>query len=255
MDKDIVPDLLATIQNEFDEQIIVNPKLQKLLAKLSLKKATYLDANEFAIEIGKVLTSVFDKNITVEMLPDGKMYFNIADRVLNRTLKKNYDLISSFVVDVQTELNHSVGLKIKGQSADINQDRIIRLVNKLSDSDDFNAVKWLLQEPIINFSQSIVDDAIKENVEFQAKSGLKPKLTRTLDNSKACKWCRNLAGTYEYPDVPSDVYRRHERCQCTVEYIPNGKKRQDVWSKNWTDPDKKEKIEARKQMNMSERVW
>ncbi|MDT2848770.1 hypothetical protein P7H60_06315 [Vagococcus carniphilus] len=255
MENDIVPDLLATIQSEFDNQVVLNPKLKKLLAQLSLKKATYLDANEFAIEIGKVLTNVFEQNVSVEVLPNGKMYFNIAERLLNPTLKNNYDLISSYVVDLQTELNHSVGLKIKGQSAEINQDRIVGLINKISDSDDFNDVKWLLKEPIINFSQSVVDDAIKENVEFQSKAGFSPKIKRSLDNSKACKWCRNLEGTYEYPDVPSDVYRRHERCQCTVEYIPNGKKRQDVWSKDWIDPDKKEKVEARKQMNLTERKW
>ena len=255
MEKDIVPDLLATIEEQFDQQVLSNEKIKKALQKLANKNATYLDANEFAIEIGNILSNVLDVNITADILPDGKMYFNISDRILNTTLNKNYDLISSYCVDLQTELNHGVGLKIKGQSAEINQDRIVGLVNKLSDSDDFNAVKWLLKEPIVNFNQSVVDDAIKENVDFHAKSGLTSKVTRTLDNSKACKWCRNLAGTYEYPNFPSDVYRRHERCQCTVEYIPNGKKRQNIWSKEWTDQDKKEKIEARKQMNLSERMW
>ena len=40
----------------------------------------------------------------------------------------------------------------------------------------------------------------------------------------------SLEGEYEYPDVPKDVYRRHENCDCTVEYISAGK-RQDVWTK------------------------
>lgn len=255
MERDIVPDLLTAIEEEFDKQLLANTKIKLALQKLATHKATYVDANEFAIEIGNILSNILEVNVTADVLPDGRMYFNIADRILTPTLKKNYDIISSFVADVQTELNHSVNLRIKGQSAEINQDRIVGLINKISEAEDFNTVKWLLKEPIINFSQSIVDDAIKENVEFQAKTGLRPKIKRTLDNSKACKWCRNLAGIYEYPNVPSDVYRRHERCQCIVEYIPNGKQRQNVWSKVWESPDKKEKIEARKQMNMSERIW
>ena len=51
-----------------------------------------------------------------------------------------------------------------------------------------------------------------------------------------CDWCRSLAGTYSYPNVPPDVYKRHRNCRCTVDYYPTGKgKRQDVWSKEWID--------------------
>ena len=108
-----------------------------------------------------------------------------------------------------------------------------------------------MKEPIVTFSQSVVDDTLKKNIDFQAKAGLKPKIVRKLVG-KACDWCRNLAGSYDYPKVPSDVYHRHERCRCTVEYDPRDidKKRQDVWSKNWVDPDKDAKIAERKNLNL-----
>lgn len=88
MDNDIVPALLEEIQNEFDKRTYNSKKLKKAFLLLQNKKATYLDANNFAIEIGEILSDVLRTKITAEVLPDGKMYFNIADRILNPTMKK-----------------------------------------------------------------------------------------------------------------------------------------------------------------------
>jgi hypothetical protein len=232
MDKDIVPKLLETIEKEFDEKTFNSPKIKKALQSLKNNKATYLDANEFAIEVGEILSDVLTKNITVKILPDGKMYYNIADRILNPTMSKNYSLISDFAVDIQTELNHQAGLRIKGQKAKLNQSRIDGIIERLAEADNFDDIKWILGEPMVNFSQSIVDDTVKENVEFQAKAGLNPKIIRKPD-SKPCKWCKSLVGEYNYQDAPPDVYKRHENCKCTVEYKPDNIKSQNVWNKTW----------------------
>lgn len=85
---DIVPSLLAAIQSQFDERTYSSEKLNKAIQALKNKKATYADANTFAIEVGEILADVLNTNISAKMLPDGKMHFNIADRVLNSTLKK-----------------------------------------------------------------------------------------------------------------------------------------------------------------------
>ncbi|EOB1380030.1 hypothetical protein ACIQSQ_002314 [Enterococcus hirae] len=249
MDNDIVPALLEEIQNEFDKRTYNSKKLKKAFLLLQNKKATYLDANNFAIEIGEILSDVLRTKITAEILPDGKMYFNIADRILNSTMKKNYDLISNFIVDVQTELNRTANLRLKGQIPKFNQDRIDGIVNRVSSEEDFESIKWLLDDPIINFSQSIVDDGIKANAEFHAKAGLKPKITRRV-SGHACEWCQNLSGTYDYYEAPDDIYRRHERCRCTVDYQPGDGRQQDVWSKQWKEPKKEEKISVRKTLNL-----
>lgn len=232
MEKDIVPKLLETIEKEFDEKTFSSSKIKKALKALKDNKATYEDANEFAIEVGEILSDVLRKNINIKILPDGKMYYNIADRILNPTMSKNYNLISDFAVDIQTELNHQAGLRIKGQKALLNQDKIDGIINRISSEENFDDIKWILDEPMVNFSQSVVDDTVKKNVEFQAKAGLKPKIVRKPDN-KPCKWCRALVGEYSYPDVPADVYKRHENCKCTVEYKPDSIKKQNVWNKAW----------------------
>jgi hypothetical protein len=66
-------------------------------------------------------------------------------------------------------------------------------------------------------------------------------------HGKGCRWCRNLAGEYSYPDVPRDVYRRHDNCSCTVTYVTE-KGTQDVWNKQYGDTaeERSQKWEKRK---------
>lgn len=248
MEKDIVPGLLELIEKEFDEKTRNSEIVKKAVEELRNKKATYKDANEFAIEIGEILSDVLGRNITVEVLPDGRMYYNIADRIINPTMGKNYELISNYAADVQTQLNSNAGLKIKGQKPKLNQSRIDGIVERLSTAEKFEEIKWILDEPIKNFSQSIVDDVVKANVDFHAKVGLKPKITRVVV-ADCCDWCREKAGTYDYGDEPDDIYRRHRFCRCRVEYSPTGRIK-NPHKIEWKDPERYAKIEARKKIGI-----
>ena len=251
MDKDIVPELLANIEQEFDLRTFDSLKLKTAIRQLRDKTATYRDVNEFAIEVGEILASTLKGHVTADTLPDGKMYYNIAERILNPTMQKNYDLISNFAADVQTELNHKAGLHLKGQKSLLNKDRINGIANRVSNEGDFSKIKWILDEPIVNFSQSIVDDAIKANADFHLKAGLSPSIER-IATGQPCDWCKAVEGSYDYPDVPKDVFRRHRYCRCNVDYDPKTGRRQNVWSKRWKEQERYDKIEARKSIGLKE---
>ena len=100
----------------------------------------------------------------------------------------------------------------------------------------------------MNFTQSIVDDTIQKNVVFQYKAGLSPKITRRTAG-KCCKWCQELEGSYKYPSVPHDIYRRHSNCRCTVEYYPQDGRRQNVHTRKWSNINQ-EDVERRKQIGI-----
>ena len=226
---DIVPELLDKIQRDFQDEVKKSNKLKALRKLIDDKQATYEQANEYAIEIGEILARSFKKRISSSVLPDGRMYFNIGERILNPTLTKNYELATNIAKEIQEELNRQVGIGLKVSVPKVDKGKIKGFVDRLS-SELFDDVSWILQEPIINFTHNGVNDVLEANASFQANVGLKPKIKRTLVGG-ACDWCVSLAGTYSYPDVPEDVYKRHERCRCTVEYIPDGVKRQNVWTK------------------------
>lgn len=238
MVEDIVPSLLKKIKSEFEGARLDSEVLKDLLSKLHHSKASYLDANQYAIEIGEILSKALGASLTNETLPDGKMYYNIAQRVLTDVLGRNHELVSDYAEQVQKNLNSEAKIGLAAQVPELNQDRIDGLVNRLASEESFDDVKWLLDDPIVNFSQSIVDDSIRTNVEFHHKVGLSPKIVRRVVGHP-CKWCKSLEGSYNYPEVPKDIYRRHGNCRCTVDYHPGNGKKQNVHTKKWTDEKQK----------------
>ena len=114
-------------------------------------------------------------------------------------------------------------------------------------SEKFSGVRWILGDGVItNYMQSFVDDTMKRNAEFQSKAGVSPKIVRKSP-TKCCPWCDALVGEYKYPDdVPDDVYRRHDNCNCIVEFYPGDGKKQDVWSKEWQEAEPETLKERRK---------
>lgn len=232
MVEDIVPSLLKKTRNDFEKSKESNEALKALAKKLQDKKATYIDANRFSIEVGQEISKALGKHISVDSLPEGKMHYNIAERILNETLSRNHELVSEYTEEVQKQLNEKAQLGLSVKVSELNQDRIDGLIDKLSDAESFEEVEWLLEEPIVNFSQSIVDEILKLNVEFHHKAGLHPEVIRTA-TSFCCDWCQKKQGRYKYPNVPDDIYKRHNRCKCTVEYDPKSGRKQNVWNKTW----------------------
>lgn len=269
MNSDIVPELLDEIQKDFAKQYKANKRVVRIRGLLKSKEATYKEANEFAVECGEMLANSFSKFITPDSLPEGRLWYNIASRVLEPTLHKNYSLITDITNQVQTAFNEKNGVGFNPVTPAFDTNRLNGLVDKVSNAENYENVQWVLGEPVVNFSQAVVDDAIRDNAQFHYKAGLQPKIVRTLDSHETrqtkvgkrivkytvpCRWCQNLAGEYEYPYVPSDVYRRHDKCRCTLEYISDGN-RKVLWKKQYEDDpqikaEKQERIElnnARKQ--------
>ena len=228
--EDIAPKLLEKIQKDFQTMLDKSEIISRLYKKVRDGTATYKEANEYSVEVGHILADVYGNNLSSEVLPDGKMYYNIAKRIISPTMENNYHLITEVTKEVQNSLNSEARIGIKPMIPELNRDRINGIINRLSREAVFDDVKWILEEPIVNFCQSIVDDAIKVNAEFHGKAGMKPKIIRKMAGN-CCEWCREVAGTYSYPNVPDDVYRRHQRCRCTVDYFPGNGKVQNVHNK------------------------
>jgi hypothetical protein len=245
---DVLPKLLEEVKNEFEFAYGESEIIRNAFAKLKAKKATYRTANDFAIEIGEILSKALGVSISADKLPDGKMYYNIAQRLLTDVLGRNYELVSGYASDVQKNLNDKAKIGLKVQVPELNKDRIAGIVNRFSSEDNFEDVSWLLDEPIVNFTQSIVDDSIRENAEFHHKAGLQPEIVRT-SYFHCCEWCQEVEGNYKYPRVPKNVFRRHQHCRCIVDYDPKNGKVQDIWNKIWRKKDENVKIEVRKDIN------
>ena len=233
--EDIAPKLLKKIQDDFKNKFDNSKIIRELYRKVEQGNATYKEANEFAIEVGELLSGSFKKNLSSSVLPDGRMYYNIADRIIRDALGNNYELVADVSAKIQEILNKKAGIGIKAIKPKINEDKVRGIVDIVSGKEKYDDIAYMLGEPVINFSQSVVNDAVRENADFQYKAGLSPKIIRT-STGKCCEWCDKLAGIYDYEavsDTGNNVFRRHKYCRCLVEYAPGDGKRQNVHTKQW----------------------
>lgn len=245
---DIVPKLLKVIQTEFKERYNNHPEIKAIL-KIKIENLSYVDANRYSVLVGELLSQVLESNINSQILPDGRMYFNIADRILKSTLGNNYQLIADYSGKVQKSLNRQANFSsIKVVKPEFPDTAIIDFVNKISAKENFEEVRFMLGEPVVSFGQNIVADSIKKNAALQAIVGLSPQIIRTL-HGKGCDFCRTRAGKYDYGKEPEGFYRRHGNCRCTIEYFPGDGRRQNAWSKKYTKLAKNEH-EHLKQINL-----
>lgn len=242
---DIVPGLLEGMQNDFRSQYDASSKIKELEEKLSRGTATYIEANEYAAEVGGITKKTYESNLSSEVLPGGKCYYNIAERITTTTLHNQYELVADYIEQVQAGLNKKAGIGIKTQRADENTEGYHSLANYMSAADNYDDVAKSTAQSAERFARETVDNSVKKNAEFQSKAGLSPKIIRS-GGSSCCEWCSGLTGKYNYPDVPKEVYARHNNCTCTVEYEPSKGNRQNVHTKSWRSVDESDRIEERK---------
>lgn len=250
--KDISPELLRDIQDTYSKLLEKNNVIAGIKKKIKNKTINYYDALEYARLTGEAYASAFKVVLSSDVLPDGKMYWNIAQSVVRPTLEDMYDKASNIAQITQKQLNEAAGIGIKAIKVTNREERIEGLLNRLASEENYDDVSWILDRPVVTMAQSVIDDSVKINSQFQYKAGMKPKIIRTAAGG-CCKWCTVRAGVFIYPDVPDDVYRRHENCNCSVVYNPgDGKKYQDVHKKTWLTKEDYEKINIRKTVGLNE---
>lgn len=250
MAADVVPVLNEKIQTSFQANMMKDRRITQISNRIRDGTATFYDGHDYAERLGENLSKALRSNLNAETLPDGRLYYNIAQRTVTPALMENYELTNDVAEQIQSLLDAKQGIGLKSVKADFPKARIQGLIDKMTTEGISleDALVWL-GEPIINNSEAFFDDFIDSNAKFRNDAGLKATLTRTAE-SGCCEWCANLAGIYDYGSAPEDIYRRHEFCRCTVTY-QTGKRSQNVWSKRQWESSQEE-IDRRKAVGTNE---
>lgn len=194
-------------------------KLEKYQNLLKNNNASYKEADDYAVALGEITKAAFDNNVNSAVLPNGRMYYNIANSIIPKVLQSNFTDINKYCQEVQKLFNDNKGLTFNPVNVNINNDRLKGLIQSIADAENYDKVSKQFTESLINYGQSIVTDNIKANADFQYKTGKVLPVIRRMSTGKCCKWCTSLVGTYKYtPDMDTAVFRRHANCRCLVEY-------------------------------------
>ena len=259
----------------FDGLVASDKKLKRIRARLR-DGTSYFDANDYAVRLGELLSKALNEST------DGLAFLSeeVAQELLEPLLTQDHDLIGVAISQIQKNMNTANGVGLNPMIPDVNTNRIEGLVKKVA-SGDLEQTRWVLGEPIINYSMSVVDEGIQKNAEATTKIGLKAYIIREAEKSGVgsvtrgnkkykyiipCRWCADLAGKYDYEDVKdkgNDVYRKHEGCRCHITYV-QGTRREDTWTHaTWTEKDahrrdeiiqaKADELEAKRKYKEAER--
>lgn len=232
MNEDIVPGLLANIEDDFKKSFQSDDTLKTLYGKVQDGTATQVDGEKFSHELGRLTAEVFHRNVTPEILPDGTLYYNIANRIITPILGNNHDIVCEVMKQVIERMNHDAGLGIKFQEPEFEFRRVHDLVWKAS-LDKYEKTQKMVETGLDTFTRSVADDCVRTNAEFQYEAGLSPKIVRVSDGD-CCSWCADMEDIYEYASVTNEVFGRHANCGCTIEFLPGDGRRQNVHTKDWT---------------------
>lgn len=222
MAEDIAPALLKNVQKAFGKYLKKYDVNQKEIIQAA-KDGKLNSITLYTEQVGKALSRAFMDEITVDALPDGTLYYNIAEKVIIPPIKEAHEMVSEVADEIQSFQNKRGGLGLKPIRPPIEMERVDGLIDILTQGPFFEENIGYLNEPVRNLVNHFGDYHIEKNAEFMGTSGVDLVITRTTE-ATACEWCQERAGTYySYEEAAfNEAFSRHEGCRCEL-MIRNGK--------------------------------
>ena len=200
--------------------------MQIIESKLAKHTVSYRDANQYAQEIGNILTGIFREYLP-EALTDGKLYRAAAEVLVKDPMYQAVNDVNKVARMIQNDLNAQAGIGMNAITPEVNEDQIDGIITGICNAETYAGSEELFMDQLGNFLEGHVDDFVRENADFQSNAGLTVIVQRIADG-KCCKWCSNLAGSWLYDQVRdrgNDIWKRHNNCHCQIIYDPRGSKR------------------------------
>ena len=228
MNKD---ELLRVLEESYKKGKLTNKEHIRLLEAIENNKATYKELNRLAEISGEALSKALITNLDSIAFAEVPLGTEFAKGAVAPMLHSAYDELADLSVKVQSAINAANNVGLKAVKPKIKPDKVDGIVKRLAE-EPYQGIKWIIGEPVVNFVQNTVNDAVQANARTQYKVGIAVKIVRR-STGHCCDWCNEVAGTFQYPNVPKDVYKRHKFCRCSVEYESGTGKIQNVHTKKW----------------------
>ena len=205
-------ELYQDIKSDFADALEQRPDMRAVYSVIAAGKGTHTDTHKLAQVISDQAGASILHYMTPGVIPAGSLDIELAEQTIAPITRDADGLITTAAGEVQTALNSRARIGIKPIIPAIDEPRLARLMVTITTGGSIIENPDILTAPLENFLLAAVDEFIKENADFHARAGLRPRIVRKATGD-CCKWCAALAGTYDYPDkTPSDVFRRHKNC-------------------------------------------
>lgn len=231
---DIGAELLLEIEKRYERGIAENKLFRDTAAKINLGRGSFHRANIYAKEAARELSKAFQSVLIPEALPNGRIYWNIAETAIRPPLEAVGLDVQQMTAKVIDMLNEKAGIGMKAAFPGINQDRIKGIMDAVTAQENALDAAPYLGEPVTNIMQHAVNDMARHNARTQYESGLQPKIVRS-GGAQCCEWCAALEGTYDYPVKNPEVWQQHQFCRCEVAFVPAKGSKQRGFAARWRE--------------------
>lgn len=111
--KDVTPGLLEELNKTFEQKLAIHPQIRAYKKKLEAEKLDEKSVALFIREMVSLAATSVASVLRPEKLPDGKLYWNIADGVLVPFLKDVVNQMSDIAVSAQKDADQKQNINIK----------------------------------------------------------------------------------------------------------------------------------------------
>ena len=212
-----------------DKKLSTDPEFRTIVKRINSGRATLIDTERYA----QITAHAVSKELSGSVL-------DLADReaVTAQVLRDSYDSINEVCTRVQKAMDEKAGIHIRPQQAAFPGERVVQFAHSLVDPTvEDKVIKRRARAGSDTITKSFHDDYIRKNATFRNDAGLTCYIIR--EGSNCCDWCTKVAGKYRFGEQPSDIFRRHDNCDCTIIYdgqVLRGKQNADgSRSKTWEE--------------------
>lgn len=128
--KDIVPELLKSVLDDFHRRIEKDIAMQDILSGQE-KKSTIAETSRLAERVGEYACLSLKENLTDTSLPDETLYWNIAKRIIMPLMQDVQRICLDMAEAAQKSQDEKSGIGIKPIRPPFNEERIDAVLNKI----------------------------------------------------------------------------------------------------------------------------
>lgn len=127
--KDIGLELQKSIETAFDERLAIDVVIKAIKIKVETGRATQRDVTMLCKRLGEIASRVLIENIKPEMMPNDKMYWNIAEKTIKPLMIKVHGIVNKVAAEVVMTERKANGIHIKPIEPVFPEERIESLIN------------------------------------------------------------------------------------------------------------------------------